>query len=137
MIRIESIDHIPTLPWAPLSAAEFEVYSEELLDQLARRSLVMAMVLEDEQPLAVAGLYAPSLLGECWFWALFTEALLQARLSSFRAMRSALDLRVPRAVTLVEDGIEVTRRWAKFFNFQPTDINTLVQGKSYTLYRRG
>lgn len=133
MIRIEDPTRFPEAEWNVTSSKERALVNPETQKYIMKLSSPCKLILENEEPLLIAGVFRASLLDPPLFWALFTERFTRVSTSALRVLKR---IQFPSCMTYVEQGNERAERLAKHFGFTPCEGGVILGDTMYDAYRR-
>lgn len=125
MNRIEPIINLPDLKWTSHCQKEIEMTGEELVES---SDFVWRI-----GNVASVGFVYDSLLSPPWMWFLLAESVTLGDLIDFRR----LSIGIPKGtLTSVEEGNELTLRFAKIYGFEDTGEVLDYKGTPYRIMRK-
>lgn len=123
---------LPKLKWHTQSRKELEVFTQG--DLMVEASDVVYLY-ETDEPLLVAGLYRPVLVGIPYLWVLLTEGIERARPSDLRHLHREIGEFAPMQ-TLIEHDNQPARRLARALGLTPQNRFMTMYDTKYEIHGR-
>jgi hypothetical protein len=136
MIRIEEIRHLPEELVQQLSEyakGEWEI-AAGFAQVVFEKSEHVWYATADDRPLLVCGVIRQSLMGACRFWFLLFREVKKVEFKRVKMALPTVFKRCARVETWIEDSYEPGRRFARFFDFEPSETHITAFGREYTVY---
>lgn len=119
------IKALPNLDWSDLAKQEIIVAGEGLVAQSDFAYQIGRI--------AIAGLIYTSYTAPPWFWFALAKGVTIKDLLDFRVLREE----IPRgALCAVNEVWPEAVKFAKFYGFEDTERERVVEGKTYKIFRR-
>lgn len=123
---------LPDLKWHNQSRKELEVFTQ---GNLMVEASDVVYLYEADEPLLVAGLYRPVLVGIPYLWVLLAEGIERARPSDLRYLHREIGEFAP-IQTLIEFDNEPARRLAKVLGLAPQNRFMTMYDTKYEIHGR-
>lgn len=123
---------LPDLKWHPQSKKERDVFT---LGNVMVEASDVVFLYESGEPLLVAGLYRPSLVGIPYLWVLLCEGIDRARPSDLRYLYREIGEFAP-VQTLIEHDNKPARRLARALGLTPQNRFMTMYDTKYEVHGR-